>query len=402
MTTFSYQAVDAGGQRVSGVIDADSARNARAQLRERGCFPLRVDDAGAQLAKRRALFGHRIGSAELCLLTRQWATLLLSGLTMEQTLTALMEQTEREATRAVLAGVRGELLGGASLQAALDRYPRDFPSVYRASVAAGDRAGQLAKVMLQLAEHLESRDALRRKTLQALIYPALVTVVALAVVVGLMTYVVPAVVGAFQQGRQTLPWLTRMMIGLSWLVREWGWLACVLLAAGAWTLRRALQRKEFRQAWDARLLRLPLLGPYLRLLDATRFASTLAILAGSGVPLLAALDAAGRVLARIPLVAAVQDASVKVREGMPLSRALMQTRQFPPLLLHMIASGEATGQLDQQLERAAKLQQTDLENRTALFTTLAEPVLLLVMGGLVLLIVLAVMQPIIDINHLIR
>jgi general secretion pathway protein F len=230
----------------------------------------------------------------------------------------------------------------------------------------------------------------------------LVATVGIAVVIGLMTYVVPSVVTVFQQGKQALPLLTRIMMATSWFVREWGWLLALVLVGAGLAFRRALGNETFRAKWDAWLLRLPMVGPYLRNLDATRFASTLAILAGSGVPLLEALEACSRVVVLRPLVAAIRVVAGQVREGMPLSRALMQTHQFPPLLVHMIASGEATGQLDTLLERAAQLQQTDIENRTAMFAVLVEPILLLAMGGLVLLIVLAVMQPIIELNVLIH
>ena len=403
MAAYKYQAVDAHGAKLEGIIDADSPRGARALLRERGWFPLQVEDL---VASRQGLVARfrttRLPAAELCLLTRQWATLLVSGLTMERSLNALIEQAERQATRDILAGIRGEVLAGFSLRAALDRFPRDFPAIYRASVAAGERSGELGKVMLQLADHLERGNALRQKTLQALLYPLIVATVAMAVVIGLMTYVVPSVVHVFQQSKQALPLLTRALIGVSWFLREWGWLLVVAGIAAVIALRHALRGNSFRMQWDRRLLRLPLLGHYLRTLDATRFASTLAILVGSGVPLLAALDACSRVVVRLPLVTAVNDAAARVREGVPLSRALLQTREFPPLLVHMVGCAEATGQLDTLLVRAAELQQADLENRTAVFTTLMEPALLLTMGGMVLLIVLAVMEPIIEINQLVH
>jgi general secretion pathway protein F len=403
VTAFKYQAVDAHGGKLEGIIDADSARGARALLRERGWFPLAVEDLAA--SNRRSLprwRSSRLPAAELCLLTRQWATLLVSGLTMERSLTALIEQAERQVTRDILAAIRAEVLAGFSLRAALDRFPRDFPAIYRASVAAGEKSGELAKVMLQLADHLERSNALRQKTLQALLYPLIVAMVATAVVIGLMTYVVPSVVNVFVQTKQSLPLLTRALIAVSWFVREWGWLLVVGVVALLVALRQALRGRAFRMRWDRRLLRLPLLGHYLRTLDATRFASTLAILVGSGVPLLSALDACSRVVVRLPLVAAVNDAAARVREGVPLSRALLQTGEFPPLLVHMVGSAEATGQLDTLLARAAQLQQADLENRTVVFTTLMEPALLLTMGGLVLLIVLAVMEPIIELNQLIH
>lgn len=402
MTEFRYRALDDAGKKLAGSIDADSGRDARVMLRKRGLYPIDIEEASARSRTVDAVLSGGLRSSELCLLTRQWATLLISGLTMEQSLNTMIEQAERDLVRTVLAGLRREILAGASLRAALDRYPTDFPAIYRASVAAGEKSGELSTVMLQLADYLERRSALRQKTIQALVYPILVASVAMIVVIALMTYVVPSVVSVFQQGRQALPWLTRALIAISAFIREWGWLVALGAIAAGFGFRAALRDDGFRMNWDRRLLRMPLLGIYLRNLDATRFASTLSILASSGVPLLEALDACSRVVVRRPLVEAIGHATVHVREGMPLSRALMRTRQFPPILVHMIASGEATGRLGALLERAAQLQQADVENRTAMFTALIEPVMLLAMGGLVLLIVLAVMQPIIELNVLIH
>jgi general secretion pathway protein F len=403
MAQFAYKAVDASGRQSDGTVAADSARAARTLLRTRGLQPLDITDtiaAGANAGSRwRPL---RLAESDLALLTRQWATLLASGLTMEQALSALIEQAETTSARVIMSGVRSEILAGYTLRAALDCHPATFPMTYRATVAAGEKSGELATVMMQLADFLERRHALRQKTLQALLYPAIVTVVALLVIVGLMTYVVPQVVVVFQQGKQALPPLTRGLIALSAFLRQWG-LALLLTAALALVLARlALRRDEVRRRWDAWLLGLPVLGRHLRTLETTRFAGTLAILVGSGVPLLSALDAGRQVLSRLPLVDAVATAADRVREGQTLATALAGTRQFPALLVHMIANGEATGRLDQLLERAAHLQQADAENRTLFITTLLEPVLLLTMGGIVLLIVLAVMQPIIELNHLLH
>jgi general secretion pathway protein F len=400
MAAFQYQAMDADGRTVSGILEADSARAARGQLRERGLFPLDIAATGS----RRSGVGaaHRMRASELSLLTRQWGALLAAGLTVEQALSALGEQSEKESSRQVLAAVRSEILAGYSLRAALDRYATSFPMIYRASVAAGEKSGELAKVMNQLADYMERSDELRRKTVQALIYPAIVAIVAVLVVTGLLTYVVPQVVAVFQSGKQALPLLTRIMIALSGFLRGWGWLLLLAIGGGIAGLRYSLREDAVRRRWDAWLLELPLLGRHLRTLDTTRFASTLAILVGSGVPLLSALEAGRLVVVRLPLRDAIATASERVREGMSLARALAATRRFPPLLAHMIGSGEATGQLDQMLNRAARLQQGELETRTALLTSLLEPLLLLVMGGMVLLIVLAVMQPIIEINTLLK
>lgn len=399
MTAFRYRALDREGVEKTGVMEADTSRSARTLLREQGLFPLEVDSVTNRST---GSSGRRMAPAELTLLSRQWSTLLASGLTVEESLAALIEQAESDDSRQVLAGVRSEILSGFSLRAALDRYPRAFPEIYRASIAAGERSGELARVMVQLADYLERAHALRQKTLQALIYPIIVAVVATLVIVGLMAYVVPQVVTVFEQGNQSLPLLTRLLILLSDFVRHWGWAFTGLLAAGIVAAHYVLRTTPARRAWDRSLLRLPFVGRHLRTLDATRFSGTLAILTASGVPLLSALEAGSQVVTRLPLKDALAEAIERVREGQSLSRALGATRAFPPLLIHMIANGESTGRLDALLERAAALQQQEYENRTATLTSLLEPLLLLIMGSLVLLIVMAVMQPIIEINTLLR
>jgi len=399
MAAFSYRALDANGLQTSGTVESENARQARVQLRERGLFPLSVE-AVERDEKRTGRV--RLRSAELCLLTRQFSALLSSGLTVEQTLGALVEQADSPNIRAVLAAVRSDILAGHSLRSALDRFGYAFPPIYRASVAAGEKSGQLAMVMSQLAEYLERQDSLRRKTLQALLYPMIVAVVALLVVIGLMTYVVPQVIEVFQHSKQTLPFLTRALVLASAILRSYGWLMAVMLALGIVGFRYALRDESIRYQWDAYLLAQPLLGKHLRALDTSRFASTLAILVSSGIPLLGALDAGRQVITRLPIRQAVAQAADRVREGTSLSTALRQTRAFPPLLAHMAASGEATGELSTMLSRCAQLQQNEVETRTATLTTVLEPLLLLFMGGTVLLIVLAVMQPIINMNTLVK
>jgi general secretion pathway protein F len=400
MTAFRYRAIDDEGRESVGVIEADTGRSARSLLRERGCFPLEVTSLQGNGDRHHS--GRKLGDAKLTLLSRQWGTLLASGLTVDESLAALIEQADGETARQILAGVRSEILAGYSLRAALDRYPSAFPDIYRASIAAGEQSGALSAVMLQLADYLERTQALRQKTLQALIYPMIVATVALLVVIGLMTYVVPQVVSVFQQGKQALPLLTRVMISASDFVRTWGWLVLITLCSlGLWGAAM-LRNRSIRRSWDAWLLGLPLLGRHLRTLDATRFASTLAILTGSRVPLLPALEAGRQVMKRLPLQDAIRDAAERVREGQSLARALGTSAALPPLLIHMIANGETTGRLDELLVRAAALQQQELESRTTVLTSILEPALLLGMGGLVLVIVLAVMQPIIEINTLLR
>jgi len=399
MTAFRYRALDAGGRSRSGVIEAESPRLAGGLLRDKGLFTVDLAPVEKMAAGRRRL---RLGDGELALLTRQWATMLQAGLTLAQTLAASIEHAEDEGARQLLAGLRSEILAGYGLRVALDRYPAAFPTLYRASVAAGEKSGELARVLDQLADYLENRGKLQQKTLQALIYPAIVALVALLVVVVLMTWVVPQVIGVFQQTGQTLPLLTRLLVALSGFLRTWGWLLLAAVGGAGVAAHLAWRRPEIRRRWERRLLAWPVLGRQLRGLDAARFSATLSILLGSGVPLLAALDAGAQVVSRLPIRDAVIAAAEQVREGQPLARALGATAAFPALLVHMIACGEATGRLDRLLARAADLQRQEAESRGALLTALIEPALLLVMGGTVLLIVLAVMQPIIDINTLIQ
>lgn len=399
MAAFSYRALDANGLQTTGTLEAENARQARTQLRERGLFPISIDAVERDEKRTRKI---RLRSADLCLLTRQFSALLTSGLTVEQGLGALVEQADSPNIKTVLAAVRSDVLAGHSLRAALDRFAYAFPPIYRASVAAGEKSGQLGTVMAQLAEYLERQDALRRKTLQALLYPIIVAIVAMMVVIGLMTYVVPQVIEVFQHTKQALPFLTRALIVISDILRRFGWLLTLMLVGGIVGFRYALRNDIVRYRWDAYLLNQPLLGKHLRALDTSRFASTLAILVSSGVPLLNALEAGRQVITRLPLRQAVAAAADRVREGSALSAALRQTRAFPPLLTHMAASGEATGELASMLSRCAQLQQNEVETRTATLTTVLEPLLLLFMGGTVLLIVLAVMQPIINMNTLVK
>jgi general secretion pathway protein F len=409
MAAFHYRALNLDGGELSGVIEADTPRQARGALRGQGLFAVEVSavlpgaNTGAGAGKLSTFHkAPQIGGSALILLTRQWAALLEAGLPVERSLAALIEQSEDPAARAVLAGVRGEILAGHPLHAGLARFSTSFGPLYRALVEAGERSGQLSGVMQRLADNLETRGALRQKIIQALVYPVLVVIVASAVVLGLMTYVVPQVVSVFQNGKQALPVLTRALIVLSDFLR-WSWpLLLLLIASAGWAARRALRIERLRRAWHGRLMRLPAVGRLLVSLDSARLAQTLAILVGSGVPLLAALEAGEAVLWLIPLREALHTATAGVREGQALHRALGASKRFPPFLVHMIASGEASGQLDILLEKAARQQQDEVSNRLAVAMGLLEPLLILGMGLVVLLIVLAVLQPIIEINQLLR
>jgi general secretion pathway protein F len=401
MEAFQYEALDTAGRLISGVVQADSPRQARTQLRERGLLPSMVEQVHAR-ERARPGWGRGISVTELTLLTRQLATLLESGLTMEQSLNALIEEAAEPMTRAVLTGVKAEVTAGQSLAGALGAYEKSFPDFYRALVHGGEESGALPTVLQHLADYLDARQALKQKASLALLYPALVTVVAIMIVTGLLVYVVPQVVQVFQQSRQSLPLLTRGLIALSDALRAtWPYLI-VIIAGGIIAARAALRIDATRRQWHGRLLRMPWLGPLVRGINTSRFASTLAILVGGGVPLLSALASATRVMTNMVMQEAVEHAIERVREGTSLARALGASQVFPLLLIHLVASGEISGKLEQMLERAAQLETRALERRLTVFLTLLEPVMILLMGGIVLMIVLAILLPIIEINQLVR
>jgi general secretion pathway protein F len=406
MPAFRYEAVDAVGATKKGVLNADNARSARAELRTQGLLPLSVEAIAAQVdasgATRRSSFGERLSTTELALFTRQLASLLEAGLPLEQAFSALLEQAERPYVRDLIASIRSEVIGGAAFSSALARHPRDFAEIYRALVASGEQIGHLARVLSRLADYIERRNALVQKVKLAFTYPAIVTVVAFAIVIFLLTYVVPQIVSVFANTKQKLPLLTVIMLAVSDFVRAWG-LVMLALLIGAWfAWRRALQNPALKRRWHAWLLTAPLYGKFERSLNTARFASTLAITTGSGVPILRALETSRETLSNVAMQELVEQASDNVREGVSLARALSTKQHFPPMLIHMIRAGELTGELPAMLERAASAQEQDLERRTLTIAGLLEPALILAMGVVVLLIVLAVLMPIIEINQLVH
>ncbi|WP_347327839.1 type II secretion system inner membrane protein GspF, partial [Ralstonia pseudosolanacearum] len=347
-------------------------------------------------------FGKRLSPQENALVTRQLASLLVAGLPLDEALAALADQAERPYVHELLASIRAEVVGGSSLSVALAQHPRDFPDIYRALVSAGEHSGNLGLVLSRLADYIESRNALTSKIKLAFTYPAIVTVVAFAIVIFLLSYVVPQVVSVFANTKQKLPTLTIIMLWLSDFVRNWGWLAAIVLAALGLLVRKMLQQPALRLSWHRWLLTAPLFGKLVRGYNTARFASTLAILSSAGVPILRGLQAAGETLNNVALKTNVEDAATRVREGTSLARALAAQNQFPPVLVHLIRSGEATGNLPAMLERAAQGEAQELERRTLFLTGLLEPALILTMGVVVLLIVLAVLMPIIEINQLVH
>jgi len=407
---FEYLALDPQGRTVKGVLEGDAERHIRAALRERGLTPLKVDaiHAGAPTSTdQRRRFSLRIrrrglSRADLALLTRQFATLVRAGLTIEECLNVLVEQSDSARARAVVAGVRGRVLEGQSLARSLGDFPDAFPNIYRAMVEAGEQSGKLGEVLERLADYTENRQALQQKVLLAFIYPALVTVVAISVVSLLLIYVVPQVTRVFANTGQTLPLVTRILILASNFMRSSGAVWGTGLVAGLIAARIALRNEATRRKWHALLLRTPVIGRLIRGVNAARFADTLGILTASGVPLLQALQSAVPVVTNLPMRDAVEDALRQVREGGSLSRALGKARLFPPLVIHLIASGEQSGRLDSMLLRAAQAQARELEGWVRTLTALLEPLLILTMGLIVLFIVVAILLPIFEMNQLIK
>jgi general secretion pathway protein F len=415
MAAFRFAAADANGKEQSGVLEADSARVARQMLRGRGLVPLTVEPvlsesqraAGGSLA-----IGRRLSQTDLAVMTRQLASLLGAQLPVADALNVMVEQSEKQSIRELMASIRTDVLAGTSLSNALARHPRQFPGIYRALIAAGEESGKLGTVLASLADYIEERARLTQKITLAFVYPAIVTLVALLVVIGLLTYVVPQVVQVFTNTKQALPFLTVALIALSDFIRSWGWLLVVLVAIAAFLVQRALRVDAIKLRWHQKILTLPVMGVLSRSINTARFASTLSILVGSGVPMLRSMQAAGETLTNVAMRLRVLDATQRVREGFSLARALRadaedkskagQAKLFPPVLIHLIASGEATGKLPEMLGRAADIHAREAERRALFFTSLLEPLLILTMGVVVMLIVLAVLMPIIEINQLAR
>ncbi|MEC4165945.1 type II secretion system inner membrane protein GspF [Pseudomonas sp. MS-1(2024)] len=403
MPAFDYQAQDANGRTCRGQQEADSARHARQILRERGLRITRL--SGAKKSRpggRHGQAGTRLGVTDLALLTRQLATLIHAGLPLEEALSAVTAQSEKTAVSNVLAAVRNRVTEGHALATALSAFPRAFPELFRATVAAGERSGHLGHVLGQLADYTEARQASRQKIQLALVYPMILMFASVAIVGFLLGYVVPDVVKIFINSGQPLPPLTQAMIAMSNGLRRYGWLLLMLLMAGTGAARWALRQPRLKLRWHVLQLNLPLVGPVLRAMEAARFASTLAILGKSAVPLVDALEISATVIANLAIRQRMLDVARSVREGGTLARGLERSGDIPPMMLHLIASGERAGELDSMLARAAEQQEKNLAARIALVVSLFEPIMLVLMGGVVLLIVMAILLPILSLNQLVN
>lgn len=402
MPAFAYEVLDEDGRKRSGVIEGDSARQVRQQLRDKGWTPLSVE-ASLEQEKRRAasVFARSISAADLALLTRQLATLIHAGLPVEEALRAVARQSERQRISGMVLAIRAKVVEGHTLAHALEQFPGSFPELYRATVAAGEQSGHLDLVLEQLADYTEQRYDLLRTIRGALIYPVILVLFSILIVVALLAFAVPRIVAVFERTGQTLPWPTQVLITSSDFLRDWGLLLLVAMTAGLWLFLRALKQEAFRRRFHAFQLRMPVVRRLVRGTDSSRFASTLSILAASGVPLVDALRIAGQVTSNLCIRDAVKRASVRVQEGGSLHRALDQDGYFPPMMIQMIASGEGSGQLDTMLGRAARAQDKDLQVMISAFLALFGPLVLVAMAMIVFGIVIAMMLPIINMNNMI-
>jgi general secretion pathway protein F len=407
MPAYSFEALDSRGATRKGVMEADTVKAARGLLRAQSLVPIQVvpvQTAGGASASfsSRWLTRPVFSATGLAIWTRQLAGLVASGLPIERALTALADEADEEKERGLVAALRAEVNAGSTFAKALGQFPREFADVYVAVVGAGEQSGQLGTVLDRLADDLENRQALRAKLVGAALYPAIVTLVAIVIVLFLVTYVVPQVANVFAGTKQALPFLTSAMLAISGAVREWGWLMLAVLVAAFVGLQLALRNPAFRERFDAGWLRLPLIGRLARGYNAARFAGTLAMLAGAGVPILKALQAAGETLSNRSMRADAMDALVMVREGAPLASALAQKKRFPGLLGMFARLGEQTGQLPVMLQRAANQLSAEVQRRAMQMATILEPLLIVTMGLVVMLIVLAVLMPIIQLNQWVR
>ena len=404
MPAYSFEALDPQGQTRRGVLEADTARHARSQLRAQDWVPLKIDlQQAAKTGLQTVIWESKVfGNDALAVWTRQLAGLVGAGLPLERALSTLSQEAETPRQRDLVSALREEVNAGATFAKALAQHPREFSPIYLAVIAAGEQSGHLDLVLESLAEDLQTQQALRNKLLAATLYPAIVSVVALLIVFFLLTYVVPQVAQVFSSNQQALPWLTTFMLGLSALVQAlWLWVL-LLVVVVTWVLRLALRQSDFRQRFDAAWLQLPLIGRLSRGYNAARFASTLAMLAAAGVPILKALQAASDTLSNAAMRKDAQEALAMVREGAPLASALAQHARFPRLLVMFARLGEQTGTLPTMLQRTAQQLGEEVQRRAMQLATILEPLLIVVMGAVVMMIVLAVMLPIIQLNQWVR
>jgi general secretion pathway protein F len=406
MAAFEFQALDQKGKQHKGVLEADSSRQVRQQLRDKGWMPLSVETSSDKQAKRSgfSLFarGPSLSVPDLALITRQLATLIAAGLPIDEALRAVSEQSEKQTVKSMVLSIRSKVLEGHTLADALKEFPRAFPHLYRATVSAGEHAGHLDGVLNKLADYTEAQQAAHTKIKLAAMYPIILGFVAIGIVIGLLTYVVPDIVEVFVRNGQELPGLTQAMLDLSHLITDYGFLIAILLFLLVSCFAYALRNPKFKYRYHLFLLTAPGISGFTKSANTARYISTLAILTSSGVPLVEAMRIAAKVVENLPIQAGVKEATIQVSEGGTLSKALTATGYFSPMMLHMIASGESSGELDDMLARTSAQQQATLEATIEALVKMFEPMMLLVMGGMVAMIVAAIMLPILELQNMVQ
>ena len=406
MGAFEYTALDNGGRSRKGVIEGDTARHVRSLLRERQLLPVTVEAVATRESRRqrgsRFGFARGVSAADLSLMTRQLSTLVRAGLPLEEALLAVSQQTEKPRVQSILLGVRAKVVEGHTLATGLGDFPRVFPEIYRATVSAGEQSGHLDAVLERLSEYTESREQMRQNVMGAMLYPLVLTIMCFTIVSILLTYVVPKVVDVFEANHAKLPLATRVLVGVSGFLRHYGLWLLIAIAVAAFVFWRSLKSRETRRRVHQGLLTLPLVGRILRGVNTAQFTRTLSILTASAVPVLDALRIASEVVTNLPMRDAVTEAAARVREGAPIGRSLSTSRLFPPMTVHLISSGESSGQLQTMLERAATNQERELEGLLAALVGMLGPLLIVGMGLFVMGIVFAMLLPIFEMNSLIR
>jgi len=404
MGAYEYVALDKAGKESKGLIEGDTPKHVRQILRERHLLPVQVTESAKKEARRQSSFSLRSGmsSGELALITRQLASLSQSGLPLEEALLAVGQQNDQPRTKSILLGVRSKVMEGHSLADGFGEFPQAFPELYRATVAAGEQSGHLDIVLERLAEYTEARQTLRQTVTNALIYPIVLVVMAVAIISFMLASVVPKIVGVFENTGGELPGLTRGLIASSDFLRDHWFLLIIGVGAFIYAIWRLLQKDGPKRRYHHFLLRMPIAGKLTRGINTARFTRTLSILAGSGVPILDALKIAAEVIENLPMRDAVNEAALRVREGASISGSLDESKLFPPMMIHLISSGEAGGRLEEMLSRAASNQEREVNGLIATLLGILQPLLIVAMGGIVMMIVLAILLPIFEINNLIR
>lgn len=404
MGAFEYVAMDQAGKQRKGLLEGDTPKHVRQLLRDRKLLPVSVTEVAQKEARRQRSFSIRkgISSAELALITRQLASLAQSGMPLEESLLAVSQQNDNPRTKSILLGVRAKVMEGYTLADGLGDFPQAFPELYRATVAAGEQSGHLDIVLERLADYTESKQVLRQNITNAMVYPIALIVMAIGIIGFMLATVVPKIVGVFQNASAELPGLTRGLIATSDFLRDHWLLLIIGIAAVTYALWWVLQQEGPRRSYHGFLLRMPVTGRLTRGINTARFTRTLSILAGSGVPILEALKISAEVIENLPMRDAVQEAAIRVREGAGISKSLAVSKLFPPMMIHLISSGEAGGKLEEMLGRAAVGQEREVDGLIAVLLGILQPLVIVIMGGIVLVIVLAILLPIFEINNLIR